>query len=205
MLGNADNAAIIYRPSALQTVLQTARECSVNGNVRTKKGLAQAIGISKERVADIENGFSQISQDLALHWCKACEDQLAYQTIMHMFGCDRPPTDPRLVSKLEQQLVNFVDQAEKGIKSAQKLLKISKDMRPGVQLSDSLKNEIKNLAGQIDDTHQAATCVMESIEMNWKVSQAEVINAWTSEAIIDAVAVRSIDEFIRIEKERAFG
>lgn len=204
-MGNRENAASIYRPSALRIVLRVARECSVNPNVRTKKALSEQIGISKERVADIENGLSRISLDEALHWCDACEDQVARQAILHIFGCDRPPTDPRLIKKLEAQLVNYIDQAAKGIQAAKRLLEISKDMRPGRPIQESKKNEIKELAGQIDDSHQAATCTVESIEMNWGITQAEIINAWTSEAICDEVAISSIDRLVKIEKEKVFG
>jgi hypothetical protein len=186
-------------------VLRAAREYSVKENMRTKTGLAEAIGTQRTRIASIEDGTSTISLDEAIAWCEACGDRLARQAVLHIFGVSRIPTDPRLIQKLEQQFVNYIDQAQKGIKSAQRLLEISKDMRPGKKLSERLINEIKECAGQIDDTHQASECVLISIEINWKVPWAEIQNAWMSEAMGDQVAVSTVDKLIGIEKARVYG
>jgi hypothetical protein len=196
--------ARVYRSSSLGEVLKAAREYSVKENMRTKTGLAEAIGTQRFRIANIEDGTSTINLDEALTWCEACEDPLARQAVLHIFGVSRIPTDPRLIEKLEQQLVNYIDQAQKGIKSAQRLLEISTDMRPGKKMNEQLINEIKECAGQIDDTHQASECVLISIEMNWKVPWAEVQNAWMSEAMVDQVAVSTVDRLINI-REKVFG
>lgn len=204
-MGNVENAVSIYRPSALRIVLQTARERSVKTEVRTKKGLSEMIGISKERVADIENGFSRVSLDEALTWCDICEDKLARQAVLHIFGVGRPPTDPRLIHDLGTQLFNFMIQAKQGIEAAEYLLKMMQTFRPGIPLTDSQKNIIRSKAEEIEDTDQASDCTLDSIEENLGVNRSEIISSWTSEAISDHVAVRSVDQLVAIERERALG
>lgn len=204
-MANMKRPALVYRPSSLRDVLRAAREYSVKENMRTKTGLAEVLGTQRTRIASIEDGTSTISLNEALDWCEACGDQLARQAVLHIFGVSRIPTDPRLIEKLETQLVNYIDQAQKGIKSAQRLLEISTDIRPGRKMKEQLINEIKECAGQIDDTHQASECVLVSIEMNWKVPWAEVQNAWMSEAMADQVAVSTIDRLISIEREKVLG
>jgi hypothetical protein len=41
--------------------------------------------------------------------------------------------------------------------------------------------------------------------MNWGVAWVDVQNAWTSEALVDRVAVSSVDRLINIEREKVFG
>lgn len=204
-MGNKERPALVYRPSSLGEILKAAREYSVNENIRTKVALSKYLGMTTARMTAIEDGVSRISLNDALDWCEACGDRLSKQAVLHIFGVSRIPTDPRLIQKLEQQFVNYIDQAQKGIKSAQRLLEISKDMRPGKKLSERLINEIKECAGQIDDTHQASECVLISIEINWKVPWAEIQNAWMSEAMGDQVAVSTVDRLISIEREKVLG
>ncbi|MFT8930056.1 MAG: sporulation sigma factor-processing peptidase [Sporolactobacillus sp.] len=204
-MANMGRPALVYRPSALGEILKAAREYSVNENRRTKIALSKFLGMTTARMTAIEDGVSRISLNDALDWCEASEDRLTRQAVLHIFGVSRLPTDPRLIEKIEQQLVNYIDQAQKGITAAQELLKFSKDMRPGRKLDERQINEIKERAGQIDDTYQSAECVLMSIEMNWGVSWVDVQNAWTSEALVDQVAVSSVDRLISIEREKVFG
>lgn len=204
-MGNVGRPALVYRPSALGEILKAAREYSVNENIRTKVALSKYLGMTQARLTGIEDGTSRINLNDALDWCEACSDRLARKAVMHIFGVSRIPTDPRLIEKLEQQLVNYIDQAQKGIKAAQELLNFSKDMRPGRKFEERQINEIKEHAGQIDDTYQSAECVLMSIETNWGVSWVDVQNAWTSEALVDRVAVSSVDRLISIEREKVFG
>ncbi|MCQ2010580.1 hypothetical protein NOM01_11185 [Sporolactobacillus sp. STSJ-5] len=204
-MANMKRPALVFRASSLREVLKAAREYSVKENMRTKTGLAEAIGTQRFRIASVEDGLSNISLDEALTWCDACEDRLARQAVLHIFGISRIPTDPRLIEKIEQQLINYIDQAQKGIKAAQELLIFSKDMRPGQELSDRQIAEIKEKAGQIDDTFQASECVLMSIEMNWNIPWADIQNAWMNEALVDKVAVSSVDRLIKIEREKVYG
>jgi hypothetical protein len=204
-MSNKSGPALVYRPSSLGEILKTARECSVNENMRTKAELSEQLGMTVKRMTSIEGNFSRISLNEALDWCDACEDEMARQAVMHIFGVTRIPTDPRLIAKLEQQLVNYIDQAQKGIQAAQRLLQMSKDMRPGQHFGKAQINRIIEDAGQIDDTYQSSECVLLSIEKNWSIRWAEIQNRWMSEAIVDRVAVDSVDQFVKIEKERALG
>lgn len=204
-MGNRESRTSIYRPSALRIVLQTARERSVNTKVRTKRGLSEVIGMSKERIADIENGLSQVSLDEALSWCEICEDKLARQAILHIFGVGRPPTDPRLVRDLGTQLFNFIVQSKQGIEAAEYLLNLMQELRPGVSLTDSQKSMIRRKAEEIEDTNQASDCALDSIEESLGVKRAEIQNFWTTEAITDRVVVGSVDQLVAIERERALG
>lgn len=204
-MGNMGRPALVYRPSALGEILKAAREYSVNENIRTKAALSKYLGMTTTRLTGIEDGTSRINLNDALDWCDACSDRMARQAVLHIFGVSRLPTDPRLIQKLEQQLINYIDQAQKGIKAAQALLIFSKDMRPGKKMTDRQITEIKEHAGQIDDTHQASECVLMSIEMNWNIAWADIQNAWTSEALVDRVAVSTVDRLINIEREKVFG
>lgn len=204
-MGNTESTASIYRPSALRIVLQTARERSVNPMVRTKSGLAEMNGMSPDRVASVENGFSRISLDEALNWCDICRDKLARQAVLHIFGVGRPPTDPRLVRDLGTQLFNFMIQAKQGIEASEYLLKMMQTFRPGISLTDSQKNIIRSKAEEIEDTDQASDCTLDSIEENLGVKRSEILSSWMTEAISDHVAIRSVDQLVTIERERALG
>ncbi|MFT8928487.1 MAG: helix-turn-helix transcriptional regulator [Sporolactobacillus sp.] len=204
-MANKNRLALLFRASSLPDVLKTVRECSVNANVRTKATLSKEMGMTYTRMTGIESGTSRISLDEALRWCDICQDSLGRQMVLHIFGRARIPTDPRLVANLERQLVNFCEQAQQAITAASQLLKLTKDMRPGQGLADKDKQKIKELAGQIDDTHQAAECALQSIELNLSVTWAAVQNEWMCEAIVDRVGIAKMENFVAIEKAKVFG
>lgn len=204
-MGNKIGFQSIYRSSALPIILQTARECSIRTDMRTKKAVGVEIGIAPLTVSNIEAGVSQISMDKAIEWCEACRDKLARKAVMHVFGIGRPPTDPRLTRDIGTQLFNYILQLNQGIEAAKELMKIKADMRPGIELSKGQKQRVAELAEEIIDTEQAAECLMESIEINIGVRSEDVQNKWTSEAVSDQVAVSSIERLINLERERVYG
>lgn len=191
----------IYRASSIARILRIARERSVNENLRTKTALAEELGITALRLTNMEKGTSLIPLDLAYEWCKAVEDKTAWRAIMHAYGESLPPTDPQLLNSVANQLTNYIEQSQQGIRAAERLLQISKDRRPKLAFSDKQVDEIINLATEIRDTDQSSECVLDSLAMNWNVCTDEVDRRWIQEAAVDRVIVTSLKQLDEIKRE----
>lgn len=87
-----------------------ARECCEDETLTPKKGLAVHLGITYERLKNIEAGISQVPFELAMDWCDATRAPLNKQAIKHIYGVGLPPTDPRLTSDVNLQLMNYIKQ-----------------------------------------------------------------------------------------------
>ncbi|GGE47976.1 hypothetical protein GCM10011391_28450 [Pullulanibacillus camelliae] len=196
-----DNHTTLYGGSAIPTILKIARERSTNENMRTKKALADALGTTPYRIAYIEAGVKQINLEDALEWCKVTEDRTAHKAILHAYGYGLPPTDPRLLQSLPNQLVNYIEQAKQGIEAAEKLLSISTQLRPHQRLDEYLVNDIQRLAEEILDTDQAAECVLESIRINLDVDIEDIRYRWIREALADEVVINTVSKMDEIQRE----
>jgi hypothetical protein len=191
----------IYRTLRIKDILRIARERAVNPNMRTKKALSDALGITYMRLSGMEDGTSQIPMELAYEWCQVTGDRSAWQAILHIYGYTLPPTDPRLIESLSDQLTNYIEQAREGMAAAERLQEISSDRRPGVDFDERDIEEILRLAKQIRDTDQSSECVIESLEINWDLCIEDVDRQWTQQALSDHVVVPSIDELDEIKRE----
>jgi hypothetical protein len=203
-LANSTHIAPVYRTTSIGEILEAARLYSKNKEMKKKTVLASKLGITYGTLTSIESGTSRISLNDALDWCDACEDYAARQAVLHIFGRGRVPTDIRLIKNLDRQLNNMKEQCLQALKSLDRIAEMNKDMRPGRGLSNSEQSEYEDHLSQIDDVYHAASCVMMSAEMNLGISWTKIINAWTSEAIVDQVAISSVDRLINIEREKAF-
>ncbi|MGG1595609.1 hypothetical protein [Terribacillus saccharophilus] len=202
---NKKTYTTIYRPSAIPSLLKTARERSVNTNMRQKKQLAKELGISQPRLSNIEDGVSVCPLDLALEWCRAVNDRTTEQAILHIFGTALPPTHPALVRNLPSQLVNHLEQLEEGINVTRRLLQIYADARPDKPFDAAQINEIEELAVQIVDTDQSSGCVLDSMALNWNINKDGVIDRWVLKTMNDGVIVRSSERLAQIKRVDMIG
>ncbi|WP_217988213.1 helix-turn-helix domain-containing protein [Terribacillus saccharophilus] len=185
--------------------MKTARERSVNTNMRQKKQLAEELGISQTRLSNIEDGMSVCPLDLALEWCRAVNDRTTEQAILHIFGTALPPTHPALVRNLPSQLVNHLEQLEEGINVTRRLLQIYADARPDKPFDAAQINEIEELAVQIVDTDQSSGCVLDSMALNWNINKDGVIDRWVLKTMNDGVIVRSSERLAQIKRVDMIG
>ncbi|WP_153465045.1 helix-turn-helix domain-containing protein [Sediminibacillus terrae] len=200
-MANITKRLSIYRTSSVPSLLRIARERSDNPNMRAKVTLSEELGIDRKRLSRMEEGTSPIPLDLAYEWCKVCGDMVAWRAIKHVYGDGLPPTDPRLIESLPNQLQNYIEQAEEGIKAAKKLLDMSADLRPGIGFNNQQLEEIETLATEIRDTDQASECVLDSLTINWGVSLEEVDRRWTQQALADHIVIPSVDQMDEIKRE----
>lgn len=126
---------------------------------------------------------------------------MACHAILHTYGAGLPPTDPRLIESLPNQLNNFIEQAEEAITAARRLLEISADQRPSIGFSRDKKEEIIKLATEIRDNDQACECALDSLVLNWGVSISDVDRRWTQPALADHVVVTNVDLMDEIKRE----
>ncbi|MED4885048.1 helix-turn-helix transcriptional regulator [Bacillus smithii] len=192
----------LYSPSQIGDILRIARERACQEERRTKRYMAEALGITVDRLTRIENGTAQVPFELAIEWCEIVEDDTALAQIKHIYGMDLPPTDPRLLDSVPTQLANFISQAKQAIEVAKRLLKMSTEIRPGDNLSDSY--DLLKDVEEFVDIKQATECVLTSLKNNWKVNMDKVNQNWTQEAIHDRVIIPSVSQFESIRKEIFF-
>ncbi|EIJ79168.1 hypothetical protein PB1_16464 [Bacillus methanolicus PB1] len=203
-MANAVAKTRLYSPSAIGNILRIARERACQEERRTKRYMAEALGITVERLSRIEAGTAQVPFELAVEWCHIVEDYTALAKIKHIYGMELPPTDPRLLKSVSDQLVNFIRQASDAIEAAKKLLYISTQLRPGDQISETLEADVLNHAEEILDTKQAAECVLDSMQRNWRLCRDTLNRNWIQEAIADRVIISSVAQYENIRKEIFF-
>ncbi len=72
----------IYCNSSIGALLRGARECCEDTTLTTKKGLAAHLGITYERLKNIEAGISQVPFELAMDWCDATKAPLNKHAVL---------------------------------------------------------------------------------------------------------------------------
>ncbi|WP_366160627.1 hypothetical protein ABXS71_17005 [Bacillus infantis] len=203
-MANTFTKTRLYPPSAIGVILRIARERACQEEQRTKRYMAEVLGITVERLTRMEAGTAQVPFEIAIEWCQVLEDYTALNKIKHIFGLELPPTDPRLLTSVPDQLVNFIRQASGAIESAKKLLHMSTQIRPGDQGGEVMEAAMLREAEEVLDTKQAADCVLGALSQNWGLSLTTLHSNWTQEAIADKVVISSITQFEHISKERFF-
>ncbi|WP_203363051.1 sporulation sigma factor-processing peptidase [Bacillus sp. REN10] len=194
----------LYSPSQIGEILKIARERSCQEERRTKRYVSEQLGITLQRLNNIEAGFSQAPFELAADWCRLVEDETALAKIKHAYQISLPATDPRLLQSVENQFTNLIEQSKQAITAAKILRKMGKDMRPGQSLTEQTNLEILKLAEEILDLKQAADATLTSMRMNWNLDTEEVTRSWILEAISDRVIIPSVSKFEEIRKEQFF-
>ncbi|MFJ8529666.1 sporulation sigma factor-processing peptidase [Bacillus sp. NPDC094106] len=189
----------IYCNSSVGMLLRGARECCEDPTLTTKKGLAAHLGITYERLKNIEAGVAQVPFELAMDWCDATAAPLNKQAIKHIYGVGLPPTDPRLTSDVNLQLMNYIKQAEDGIRAAKEIIKLQVTTRPW-QMDDSKQKEYAQHATEIYDMIQATQCVIQSLEGVHSGLLEEVKGNWLRKAISESVVVRSVDSLLKLTR-----
>ncbi len=200
-MGNTLTKPRLYSPSQIGMILRIARERSCQEERRTKRYVSEALGITIQRLSNIEAGYSECPFDLAIQWCEVVEDYTALAQIKHIYGMGLPATDPRLLDFVHNQLVNFIDQAEQAVVAARELLHKSPDIRPGDNPREKFGIDLLNHAEQILDAKQASECVLESMKINWDLDIEKVYQNWIQEGIADRVIIPSVSKFEDIRKE----
>ncbi|MEK4030741.1 hypothetical protein MKZ02_19685 [Pseudobacillus sp. FSL P4-0506] len=203
-MSNTLTQVCLYSPSQIGEILKIARERACQEERRTKRFISEHLGITLQRLNNIEAGYSKPEFELAYDWCRLVEDETALDKIKHIYQVDLPATDPRLLESVDRQLTNLIDQAKGAISAAEKLQKISKDMRPGRSLTEQTNLEILNLAEEILDLKQAATATLTSMRINWDLDTGKVVKNWIQEALADQVIVPSVSKFEEIRREGFF-
>ncbi|MGM7634206.1 hypothetical protein [Bacillus sp. Hm123] len=203
-MANTFSKTRLYSPSAIGDILRIARERSCQEERRTKRYMAKALGITVDRLTRMEEGTSQVPYDLAVEWCNIVNDQTALKQINHIYGMTLPPTDPRLLLSVPDQLNNFIRQAKRAIEAAKALKDISRNRRPGRPFSEHDERSILNLSEEILDVQQSSECVIGSMEENWGLCKDTLHRNWITEAISDHVIIHSVTQFEEIRKEQFF-
>ncbi|WP_374452347.1 N-acetylmuramoyl-L-alanine amidase C-terminal domain-containing protein [Bacillus sp. 17RED48] len=91
----------IYCNSAIGELLQNARECCDNVQLKTKKGLSKYLGITHERLTRIESGLSKPEFELAMDWCHATGAQMTGTFLLQGDGLTFVVTDPTSDAQLK--------------------------------------------------------------------------------------------------------
>ncbi|MGG3798019.1 hypothetical protein [Metabacillus fastidiosus] len=194
----------LYSPSAIGDILRISRERACQVEQRTKRYMADALGITEKRLTGMENGTSQVPFEIAMQWCQILEDYTALTKIKHIYGMALPPTDPWLLESVADQLSNFIQQAQGAIEATEKLLQVSRQRRYGQQFSESEALEILKQSEEILDVQQAAECVIAALKMNWDMDVNQLFKNWIQEALVDKVIIPSVSEFENRRKEVFF-
>jgi len=203
-VANTFSGTGLYSPSQIKHILRIARERASQEEQRTKKYMADALGITVERLTRMEVGTSEIPFEIAQQWCLILEDYTAFKKIKHIYGMGLPPVDPWLLQSVPDQLSNFLDQANQAIEAAQELLHKSTQLRRNEQFSDKDQHDILRLAEEILDVQQASECVIASLTMKWNLDYSTLIKNWTQEALMDKVIIPSVSQFETMRKETFF-
>lgn len=201
---NTRSRACLYSPSQIGEILKIARERSCQEERRTKRFMAKELGITEQRLTNIEKGFSHPTFEIAADWCRIVEDYVALAKIKHIYRMGLPPTDPRLLISVPNQLTNLIKQAHGAIGAAESLMQISADMRPGRTISDHVATDILKMAEEILDMKQAAEATLQSMQKSWNLNIEEVERNWIQEAIADQVIIPSVTAYEVIRKEEFY-
>ena len=203
-MANKGYQSRLYGPQSIGRILRIARERASQEERRTKRYMAEALGITVDRLTRMENGTAQISFEIAVEWCRIVEDDVALQKIEHIYLNELPPTDPRLLQNVTDQLVNFRRQAEEAIKAVDKLLEISLQQRPGKQMDKNQTEDAYRYAEEILDTYQAAECVLKSMQDQWRLDIDRLKQSWILEAIAEGVVIPSVSAYENLKKDEFF-
>ncbi|MDA2667658.1 sporulation sigma factor-processing peptidase [Bacillus cereus] len=189
----------IYCNSSIGTLLQGARECCEDETLTTKKGLAAHLGITYERLKNIEAGISQVPFELAMDWCDATKAPLNKQAIKHIYGVGLPPTDPRLTQDVNLQLMNYIKQAEEGIAAAKEIMNLQVTTRSWKN-DEKKKHEYAVHAKEIFDTIQATQCVVQALEQVHFGIMEQIQRSWLQKAMAENVIIQSVDSLMTLTK-----
>ncbi|USK71733.1 helix-turn-helix domain-containing protein [Peribacillus asahii] len=203
-MSNNLNRVVLYSPSQIGEILKIARERACQEERRTKRFVSEGLGITVQRLTNIEEGFSNPPFELAVDWCQLVEDYTALEKIKHIYQMGLPATDPRLLESVPNQLINLIQQATGAIGAAESLLQISKDMRPGKPISERTSSDMLHLAEEILDLKQAVEATLSSMRKNWGLDIEQVTKNWIQEALADQVIISSVSHFEDIRKEQYF-
>ena len=203
-MSNNLNRVVLYSPSQIGEILKISRERACQEKRRTKRFVSEELGITVQRLTNIEEGFSNPPFELAVDWCQLVEDYTALEKIKHIYQMGLPATDPRLLESVPNQLINLIQQATGAIGAAESLLQISKDMRPDKPISERTSSDMLHLAEEILDLKQAVEATLTSMRTNWGLDIEQVTKNWIQEALADQVIISSVSHFEDIRKEQYF-
>jgi len=189
----------VYCNSSINNLLQNARACCENTELKTKKGLAKYLGITYERLLRIESGQSKPEFELAMDWCDATGARLNKQAIKHIYGVGLPPTDPRLTQDVNLQLMNYIKQAEEGIVAAKAIMNLQVTTRSW-RLSEQKKHEYAIHAKEIFDMIQATQCVVQSLTQVHSEIMDQIQRSWLQKAVSENVIIHSVESLMNLTK-----
>ncbi|EMA6341717.1 sporulation sigma factor-processing peptidase [Bacillus cytotoxicus] len=189
----------IYCNSSINTLLQNARESCEDATLKTKKGLAEYLGITYERLKNIESGFSKPPFELAMDWCEATGARLNKQAIKHIYGVGLPPTDPRLTQDVNLQLMNYIKQAEEGIAAAKEIMNLQVTTRSW-QMDEKKKHEYAIHAKEIFDMIQATQCVVQALTQVHPDIMDQIQRNWLQKAMAESVIIHSVEKLMNLSK-----
>lgn len=201
---NTVKRVCLYSPSQIGDILRIARERACQEEHRTKRYVAEMLGITVARLTNIESGYSQPPFELATDWCLLVKDHTALSKIKHIYNMGLPATDPRLLNSVPDQLNNLIQQATGAIAAANSLLTLSKNIRPGDQVGARFGDDIIKMAEEVLDLQQATESTLSSMRQNWNLNMEQVVRNWTQEALADRVIIQSVTHFETIRKEEFF-
>lgn len=185
----------LYSPSSIGPTLKVARERARKDERRTKQFMAATLGITVQRLTNIENGQAPVPFELALDWCDICEDFTAKEKIKHTYGISLPATDPRLLESVPNQLANFMRQAQQAMDAAKELLIMSTQIRPGEPLSERFTSDMYKHGEEVLDMKQATESLLQSMAINWDLDRQKLRGSWIQEAIADKVVLPSFNAY----------
>ncbi|WYU50002.1 hypothetical protein MHH67_11425 [Bacillus sp. FSL K6-0047] len=203
-MSNKDTTTRIYPVSQIGRVLKIAREGSCQEEQRTKRNLAETLGITARRLTAIEEGEAPCSLDLAIEWCRAVKDYTALSKILHMFDLGLPATNPLLLEDPLQQILNFRRQAKQAIDAITELMDLSVRMRPDDVMAERFPTDFYKCAEEILDMKQASEALLTSMSINWGLDREKLRRSWTQEALVDGVLVNSVTHYEEIKREKFF-
>ncbi|WP_026701477.1 hypothetical protein [Salibacterium aidingense] len=199
---NTSTKSKLYSPSSIPTVLKTARERALKPERRTKRWLAEQLGMTERRLTGIEDGTSQIHLEECIEWCEAVEDFLALKHILHIYGISEPPTDPRLLDSVSMQLDNFKTEVEEGFTAAKDIEKLSQHWRPWKGFEDRDRQQMQAAAKQIRDVRHAADCLLTAMDNEWGLNRKYVEATWINGGIANNILMHSVGVYEELRRER---
>ncbi|MFD2704051.1 hypothetical protein [Salibacterium lacus] len=200
---NKPAKARLYNPSAIPKILQTARERAIVPEHRTKRWLSEYLGITLNRLTNVENGTAQAPLELCVEWCEAVKDEEAQEQIEHIYGLSLPPTDPRLLENVTGQLANFETELEEAKIAAEEIRRLSQRYRPWTGFTSRDIDVLQeNVARQILDIQHAADCLLTSMKRQWGLNLDYVEAQWINKAISNNVIMHRVSDYEALRKRR---
>lgn len=134
-----------------------------------------------------------------MDWCDATGANLNKQAIKHIYGVGLPPTDPRLTTDINLQLMNYIKQAEEGIAAAREIMNLQVTTRSW-QMDEKKKHEYAIHAKEIFDTIQATQCVVQALEQVHFGIMEQIQKSWLQKAMSENVIIHSVDHLMSLTK-----